>query len=245
MKHVVIVGATSAMAEHCARLWAERENVKFTLIARNRDKCIRVKEDLESRNPNTDCTVHQTDFASPEAIRNTIATISDVPVDIALIAHGTLPEQADCEKDIDLCEQTLTMNGTSPALFAEAFSMNMEPLDHGHIVLIGSVAGDRGRKSNYVYGAAKGLVAQYAQGLQHRFAGTGVTVTLVKPGPTKTPMTNAMQNSGSFAEVEDVAKQIVKAIDAQHQTVYVPKKWQIIMFIIRNLPNAIFKRLNI
>lgn len=245
MKHIVIVGATSAIAEHCARLWAERENVKFSLIARNREKCIRVQKDLESRNPNTECSVHTIDFTDPGAIDQTIATISEVPVDVALIAQGTLPDQGECEQNLELCQETLTINGTSPALFAEAFAMNMAPLDHGHIVLIGSVAGDRGRKSNYTYGAAKGLVARYAQGLQHRFAGTGVHITLVKPGPTKTPMTSTIPNSQSFADVGEVASQIIKSIDACKYTVYTPKKWHLIMLLIKHLPNFVFKRMNI
>lgn len=245
MKHIAIVGATSAMAEQCARLWAERENVKFSLVARNKGKCARVKNDLESRNPKTDCTLYETNFESAKAIQETVKNLSEIPVDIALIAHGTLPNQSECEKNLNLCEQAITINGTSPVLFAEAFAAAMEPLDHGHIALIGSVAGDRGRKSNYVYGSAKGLVDRYTQGLQHRFAGTGVSVTLIKPGPTKTPMTSGMQNSESFADVSDVAKQIVKSINADRSVIYVPSKWRAIMFIIRNLPNLIFNRLNI
>jgi len=245
MKHIAIIGATSAMAEQCARLWAERENVKFSLVARNKDKCARVKNDLESRNPKTDCTLYETNFESAQAIQGTVKTLSEIPVDIALIAHGTLPDQSECEKNLDLCEQTITINGTSPALFAEAFAAAMERLDHGHIALIGSVAGDRGRKSNYIYGAAKGLVEGYAQGLQHRFAGTGVTITLIKPGPTKTPMTSGMEKSESFADVAEVAKLIVKSVDAGKQEVYIPGKWRAIMFIIRNLPSFVFNRLNI
>src|SRR5690606_10970477 len=117
------------------------------------------------------------------------------------------------EEDLSLCEHTLTINGTSPVMFAEAFAKQMAPLDHGHIALIGSVAGDRGRKSNYVYGAAKGLVTRYAQGLQHRFAKTGVQVTLIKPGPTKTPMTANLKNTATFANVQYVATGIVTSIE--------------------------------
>jgi len=130
-------------------------------------------------------------------------------------------------------------------MFAEAFAKQMAPLDHGHIALIGSVAGDRGRKSNYVYGAAKGLVTRYAQGLQHRFTQTGVRVTLVKPGPTKTPMTQAMPNADSFADVHEVAQQILNAIDSRRATAYVPMKWALIMMIIRHLPRTVFNRMNI
>ena len=108
------------------------------------------------------------------------------------------------------------------------------------------MAGDRGRKSNYVYGAAKGLVTRYAQGMQHRFAGTGVKVVLIKPGPTDTPMTAHLKSQGAkLASVEDVAGQIVDAIERGHTTTYAPRKWALIMMIIRHLPAQIFNKLNI
>ena len=122
----------------------------------------------------------------------------------------------------------------------------MEKANHGTIALIGSVAGDRGRKSNYVYGAAKGLVTRYAQGLQHRFAGTGVKVVLIKPGPTDTPMTAHLKNTGAkLASVESVAKLIVDGVEVGKPVVYAPGKWWLIMMIIRHLPAIIFNKINI
>jgi short-subunit dehydrogenase len=121
----------------------------------------------------------------------------------------------------------------------------MAKLNQGSIAIIGSVAGDRGRKSNYVYGAAKGLVTRYAQGLQHRFAGTRVSVTLIKPGPTNTPMTAAMKGSEKFASPEDVATTIISGIDSKKAVVYAPAKWQIIMMVIQHLPSFIFNKMNI
>ena len=110
----------------------------------------------------------------------------------------------------------------------------------------GDVAGDRGRKSNYVYGAAKGLITRYTQGLQHRLANTGVQVVLIKPGPTDTPMTaHLKQEGGRFASVDDVAKCIVVGIKRSKSVVYAPAKWALIMMIIRHLPEFIFKRMDI
>ena len=140
----------------------------------------------------------------------------------------------------------LTVNGISPVLFAEAFAGPMQKANHGTLAIIGSVAGDRGRKSNYVYGAAKGLVARYAQGLQHRLAGTGVKVVLIKPGPTNTPMTAHLKQQGArLANVEDVARLIVKGINQGKPVVYAPGKWALIMMIIRNLPDIVFNKLDI
>jgi len=122
----------------------------------------------------------------------------------------------------------------------------MAMANRGTIALIGSVAGDRGRKSNYVYGAAKGLVTRYAQGLQHRFAGSGVKVVLVKPGPTDTPMTAHLKGQGAkLAPVESVAGQIVDGIAAGKAVVYAPGKWWLVMMIIRHLPAFVFNKMNI
>jgi hypothetical protein len=114
------------------------------------------------------------------------------------------------------------------------------------LALIGSVAGDRGRKSNYVYGAAKGMVTRYAQGLQHRFAGSAVKVVLIKPGPTDTPMTTHLKAQGAkLTPVEEVAKGIVDAINRGQAVAYVPGKWRLIMWVIRHLPGFVFNKLNI
>jgi short-subunit dehydrogenase len=140
----------------------------------------------------------------------------------------------------------LDINGISPVLYAEAFASYMQKANRGTLAIIGSVAGDRGRKSNYVYGAAKGLVARYAQGLQHRLAGTGVKVVLIKPGPTDTPMTAHLKDLGAkLAPVEDVAQKIVDAIEQGQGTVYVPGKWKTIMWVVRHLPSGLFNKLNI
>jgi short-subunit dehydrogenase len=144
------------------------------------------------------------------------------------------------------CCEALEINGISPVLYAEAFAQHMARENHGTMALIGSVAGDRGRKSNYVYGAAKGLVARYAQGLQHRFSGTDVKIVLIKPGPTDTPMTAHLKGQGAkLASVEVVAKKIIDAIERGQAVAYIPRKWMLIMLIIRHLPRIIFNRMNI
>jgi decaprenylphospho-beta-D-erythro-pentofuranosid-2-ulose 2-reductase len=246
-KHIVIIGATSGMAEHCARLWVQAEPVRLTLVGRNRDKTAAVAADLRIRNPACDIDVMTADFLDPASIRATVDTVVQRgSPDIVLIAQGTLPEQAKCQTDLQLCRDTLEINGISPVLFAEAFIQPMEQANHGTLAIIGSVAGDRGRKSNYVYGAAKGLVSRYAEGLQHRLAKSKVKVVLIKPGPTDTPMTAAFKAKGmKMAPVEEVAWGIVKAVEKGKAAVYVPWKWQAIMRVIRHIPSAIFARLNI
>lgn len=243
----VIVGATSAIAEHCARLWLESGPADLTLIGRDPAKTERVAADLRVRSPGSTIRTIQAEFLSPESIRATVDAIAEEGAfDTVLIAHGSLPDQTICEQDLQACKSALEINAISPVLYAEAFAFHMAKADHGTLVLIGSVAGDRGRRSNYVYGAAKGLVTRYAQGLQHRFAGTGVHVVLVKPGPTDTPMTAHMKDKGArLAPVLNVAQEIVSGITRRRPVVYSPGKWRLIMWIIRHLPGAVFNKMKI
>ena len=243
-KRIVIVGATSAIAEECVRQWASIEPTHFVLLGRNPERLNRVAADLQIRYPSTEVDLIEANFTDPIAIQLTVDTIyKQGPVSIVLIAHGSLPAQDDCQQDLKLCKETIEINGISPCLYAEAFAQHMKKQDQAVIALIGSVAGDRGRKSNYVYGAAKGLVTRYAQGLQHRFADTNVQITLIKPGPTDTPMTAGMK--GNLASPEEVAKIIVNGIAQKKLAIYAPGKWWLIMMVVRHLPHFIFKKLNI
>lgn len=249
-KRIVIVGATSAMAEHCARLWLQEGPAELVLLGRDAARTERVAADLRVRSPGADIQtvlLAEADFLNPAAIR---ATVDDLwragPVDVALIAHGSLPSQEECQNSLGACHSALEVNGVSPVLFAEALVGHMVRAGRGTLGLIGSVAGDRGRKSNYVYGAAKGLVTRYAQGLQHRLAGSAVKVVLIKPGPTDTPMTAHLKSAGArMAPVEGVAQQIVAGMAAGQSVVYAPGKWWLIMMVVRHLPAVVFNRLNI
>ena len=242
-KRIVIIGASSAIAEHCARLWA-RESADFLLVGRDLARVQRVADDLRVRSPQSDIQIVQIDFLDVEAIATLAHQAAQSAIDIVLIAHGDLPVQQNCEQDLHLAQAALQVNGLSPALFAEAFAKQLAQQGRGTLALIGSVAGDRGRKANYVYGAGKGMVERYEQGLQHRFATTGIKIVLIKPGPTATPMT-AHLPSGGLAKVDQVAHAIIKAIESGKPVAYVPAKWQLIMLIVQHLPRWIFHKLNI
>jgi short-subunit dehydrogenase len=189
----------------------------------------------------------ESDFLDPDRIKATVDRITaQGGVDIVLIAHGTLPEQADCQSNLGVCKNTLEINGISPVLFAEAFAGIMEKANHGTLAIIGSVAGDRGRKKNYTYGSAKGLVDRYTQGLQHRLARTKVNIVLLKPGPTETPMTaKLMSDTLKASPVALVSQQIVNAIEKKRLVAYIPFKWRIIMWTIKHIPVNIFNKLDI
>lgn len=246
-KRIVIIGATSSIAEHCARLWVDNIAIYLTLVGRNSEKMERIAADLRVRSPQSFINIIEANFIDPSSIQQLVETIfSEGAVNTVLIAHGSLPDQFYCQQDLIACHEALTVNGVSPVLFAEAFAGHMQRANQGTLAIISSVAGDRGRKSNYVYGSAKGLVTRYTQGLQHRLASTGVKVVLIKPGPTETPMTEHLKQRGvRLASVEDVAQSIVKGIARNNPVVYAPAKWLLIMMIIRHLPMFIFNKMDI
>ncbi len=247
MKRIVIIGATSSIAEHCARCWIQKAPVDLVLVGRNKEKTEHVAMDLRVRSPQSTVVSMQIDFLDPIHIKQLADDLEkEAAIDIVLIAHGVLPDQSRCQTDLVHCEEALLVNAVSPVLFSEGFAASMQKAGHGTLAIIGSVAGDRGRKSNYTYGAAKGLVARFAEGLQHRLAGTPVNVVLIKPGPTDTPMTAHMTSqSGRLASASEVAKQIVSGIDKGKPVIYTPAKWALIMWVVRCLPRWVFNRINI
>jgi len=249
-RHIAIVGATSLIAEHCARRWLASGNVqRLTLIGRSPGKLDALAADLRIRGGNgVEVRCLSGDMTAPQDVARLVAdACQPTPPDLALIAHGALPDQAACQTDLEQTSDALRVNGVSPALFAEAFAERLaatgQPATLG---IIGSVAGDRGRKSNYIYGAAKGLLERYAEGLQHRLAATAVRVCLIKPGPTATPMTAHLQGQrAALADAGQVAADIVRGMAAGKAVIYTPFKWRPIMAAIRHLPRAVFHKLNI
>lgn len=246
-KKIVIVGAGSSIAEHCARRWAAQSPSEIVLAGRDAGRIEHIAQDLRVRAPFAAVRIVQGDLLAPDRVEAMIDEIHrDGPVDLALIAHGALPDQLECQRSLRATSETILVNGLSPVLFAEAFAGRMQQAGRGTLAIVGSVAGDRGRKSNYTYGAAKGLVARHAQGLQHRLVGSGVSVVLVKPGPTDTPMTSHLKRQGArLAPVEQVADDIVRGIARRKRVVYAPGRWAVVMQVMRHLPDFVFNRMDI
>ncbi len=248
---ILIVGATSAIAEQCARRWASDGAVSMTLVARDAGKLQRVQSDLRARYPSISLSIQQcADFVDEASIGHQldVAFARQVP-DIVLIAHGDLPDQLACQADLALLRQAIEVNGVSPALWLEGVVRRLDQAGRrGAVGVIGSVAGDRGRQSNYAYGAAKGMLDRYVQGLAHRLAleRSGVQVSIIKPGPTATPMTAHLLAAGQkMASAEDVADCIVNGMRAGQPVIYAPSMWRVIMMVIRHLPRFVFHRMKI
>lgn len=240
---VLAIGASSGILTHCLRQRVQEQVVHGVLVGRDPRKLQQIADDLRVRNPESSWRIETVDFEDANAIQALIDSVG--VIDLAYVAHGALIEQSECEQDLTRTRASLAINALSPALFCEAIAHRLEQQGQGQLVIFGSVAGDRGRRSNYVYGASKGLLARYAQGLQHRFAATAIRVTLVKPGPTATAMTAHLATSTRLAPVDKVAACIEKGVRAGRPVVYAPPLWALIMLVIMHLPRFVFNRMKI
>jgi decaprenylphospho-beta-D-erythro-pentofuranosid-2-ulose 2-reductase len=245
MRTIVVFGASSAIAEACMRRWCEAPT-RFVLVGRRPQLLAAIAADLHARNPDGACEIVHGQFGSAEEVARTVSdSLEHWAPDIAVVAFGSLPDQDELAGDPAALVDALNVNGVWPALCAQLLFERMRERDHGTLVLIGSVAGDRGRRANYVYGSAKALLATFSAGLQHAAARSRVQVCLVKPGPTDTPMTRAAGTRGRLASPDAVAATIVAGIAAGKPVIYAPPRWRLIMAVIRWLPRSVFNRLNV
>jgi short-subunit dehydrogenase len=246
MKRVLIIGATSAIATACARIWATQRAHLF-LVARDSAKLDALAGDLNVRGA---AAVHR--FAMDANDTDAHGRMLDAAlqalgqIDIALIAHGTLPDQAACEADATLTLRELATNGMSVIALLTALANVFERQHSGAIGVITSVAGDRGRPTNYVYGSAKAAVSVFCEGLRARLFKASVSLTDIRPGFVATPMTQNLSLPPMLvSQPAVVAKRIVAGIERNVDVLYAPAFWALIMTIIRNIPRAMFKRMNL
>ncbi|WP_110949062.1 SDR family oxidoreductase [Pseudomonas bohemica] len=245
MKRILIVGASSAIAMACARIWANQGDELF-LVARDVEKLDQTAEDLRARGAKavTSHCMDATDIAA-HALMLEKALTAMRQIDIVLIAHGSLPCQKDCEQNVEVALREIANNGTSVIALLTLLANQLEEQRCGSLAAISSVAGDRGRPSNYVYGAAKAAVSTFCEGLRPRMYKVGVHVLDIKPGLVATPMTQGLTLPKALVSTpEKVAKLIVRGIENKRATIYTPGFWGIIMLIIRSIPQTLFKRLN-
>jgi decaprenylphospho-beta-D-erythro-pentofuranosid-2-ulose 2-reductase len=240
MSRVVVFGATSAIAAEVCALHAQRGDRLF-LVGRNAEKLAA----LERRCGGGPIASRAHDFGRLEANE---ALVGDViehlgVVDTALIAHGDIGDQLESERSFAHAEEILRTNFSSVVSLLIPIANHMESMRAGRIGVITSVAGDRGRPRNYTYGAAKGALNVYLQGLRTRLYSSGVQVTTLKLGPVDTPMTKGHEKNVLFGKPESVARDIVHAMDEGTPEAYVPKVWRAIMPVVKNTPERLFQKL--
>ena len=246
MKKILIIGATSAIAEATARIFAARGEALF-LVARNAERLHAIKADLDVRGAvrTATATLDVADVVAQQAIIDQ-AERELGGLDIVLIAHGTLSDQGECEKSVAALRREFEVNALSTMALLTILANTFEARRTGTLAVISSVAGDRGRQSNYVYGAAKAAVTAFLSGLRQRLAKSNVDVLTIKPGFVDTPMTANIANKGAlWAKPDAVAAGIVRAIDKRRNVVYLPGFWALIMLVIKHIPEAIFKKLKL
>lgn len=246
MKKIIVVGATSTIAESACKLFAS-EGDKLFLVGRNETKLKEITRSLKSFGASyvnfhtqdlKDLGKHQDIFDQ--------ASLEMDGFDHILIAHGTLPDQLKCEKSISETLEEYNSNALSVISILTYASNFFEKQSNGVIIAISSVAGDRGRKSNYIYGSAKGAVSIFMQGLRARLSDKGVRVITIKPGFVDTNMTAEFKKNFLWTSPEIVAKGIKKAIDSNRvDVIYLPKYWRYIMLIIKLIPEFLFKKLTL
>lgn len=245
MKTILIVGAYSAIAEETAKLYAAQGH-RLVLWGRSIERLKSVKQNLQVLGA-TEVLIFDVDLdeCSEHAslFQKTLKKVGNV--DIALVAHGTLPNQKAIESEFKEIEAALHTNFISYVSLLTEFANYFENRKQGTIAAITSVAGDRGRRSNYIYGAAKAGASAFVDGLRGRLAEAGVHVLNIKPGMVDTPMTSHLKKGLLFAKPKAVASGIVTAIVKKKNTVYLPGYWRLILFIIRSIPEFIFKKTNI
>ena len=245
MQKILIIGATSAIAEACAKRFAAQGHSLF-LLARNTERLESLAQDLRVRGAKE---VHCATFEA-NALDSHPALLEQVKTELngldrVLIAHGTLSDQQACEQSVELTLQELQTNALSIIALLTRLAGYFEEQRHGCIAVIGSVAGDRGRQSNYIYGTAKGALSIFLQGLRNRLQKSDVQVLTIKPGFVDTPMTAAFPKGPLWASPEKVALDIDKAIEKKKDVLYTPGFWMLIMFVIRSVPETLFKRLSL
>ncbi|MEP6939673.1 MAG: SDR family oxidoreductase [Rudaea sp.] len=246
MRKILIIGATSAIAEAVARRFAERSDALY-LVARNAQRLQAIAADLGVRGAArvATATLDVADFAAHAAIVDA-AERELGGLDVVLIAHGTLSDQASCETSVEDLRREFDVNAIAAMSLLTLLAPRFEQRKSGTFAVISSVAGDRGRQSNYVYGAAKAALSAFLGGLRQRLAKSNVDVLTIKPGFVDTPMTAAIANKGVlWAKPEQIAAGIVRAIEKRRSVVYLPWFWRWIMLVIRAIPEPLFKKLRL
>lgn len=237
---VLIAGATSAVAQALMKRYSQ-QGAQFVCLARSEQK---LRQQLQGNGlVARECIYLDFNHTEtiPEAINRAAALLGGI--DVALIAHGVLPDQCASEMDMKLLKQVFDDNCLSAIALVQAISCEMQQQGYGKLAVITSVAGDRGRPRNFSYGAAKSALNVYLQGLRSVLWGTGVEIYTLKLGPVDSPMTVDHPKNFSFTSPDNAAAVIEQALRKKRYEVYVPGFWRYVMLAVRVMPETIFQRL--
>jgi len=242
---IAVFGGTSRIARAIAQRWAEDGHAVW-IGARDVEEAERIAADLRVKT-GVNAVAGAFDALDTDAHPALVDGIEDAvgPLDCAVLAFGDMGAEDDDHSDFAAARRVIDVNFTGAASLAEAVAGRMSERGAGTIVGIGSVAGDRGRQSNYVYGSAKGAFALYLQGLRNRLFKQGVHVMTVKLGFVDTRMTWGLDTKIPVASPEQAARAIHDAVRRRVDTLYYPPFWRAIMGVIKTIPERAFKRLSL
>lgn len=240
----IILGGTSAIARAFARKCAA-SGASLLLAGRDLPELKRIAADCSLRGAASARAV-AFDARKPAKFDALIAEAAESGGSLnAAVFVGSMPEQSEIDQDPELIDGVVQDSFTGPIRFLHLLAPHMEERESGTIIGVGSVAGDRGRVGNYVYGAAKAGFHAYLSGLRNRLGRKGVHVVTAKPGFVDTGMTWGIEGMFLVASPEDVADSLLKAVKKKRNVIYTPWFWRYIMLIIRSVPEFIFKKLSI
>ena len=242
MQRILIIGATSAIAEATARRYAVR-GAALHLVGRQAARLETIAADLATRGAKASTGVLDVNDLAAHAAALDAAWSALGGVDAVLVAHGTLPDQAACDASVEVAMREFATNGTSTIALCVALAQRLQA--GATLAVISSVAGDRGRASNHLYGSAKAAVSAFLSGLGQRLRPAGINVLTIKPGFVDTPMTTAFKKGALWAKPDQVAAGIVRAIDRRRAVAYLPWFWWGIMQVIKAIPEPVFRRIRL
>jgi len=241
---LLILGATSGIAAATARVYAA-EGARLMLVARDPVRLGNLSEEM-LRLGAAACLTAECDLSrdvSREKLADWVAGLGGI--DHIHIAYAIMPPQREAARDLSLAETVIHTNFTSTALWALAAADLLEAQGHGALVVLGSVAGDRGRRKNFIYAASKGAIQTLMEGIAHRFVGTPLRAVVVKPGPTATAMTADSPPGRRMSSPEAIAQIVRRAAERGGPVQYAPRHWRLIMAVVRGLPWWLFRRTDI
>lgn len=241
--NVVLLGATKGMGQALARQMAARADRLF-LLGRGASSLEAAARDLEVRGAAGEvgvatCDLEDTSTFEP-ALDAAFAALGHV--DVVVVTAGLFATQDELEADPALAERITRVNFTSTVVFCEGARRRLLEQGGGKLCVFSSVAGERGRKPVVIYGASKAGLSRYLEGLDHKFRAQGLEVITVKPGFVKTGMTAGLKPPPFAGEPEQVAAQVLHAIDRGDPVVYAPAPWKLVMAVIRHLPRGVMRR---
>ena len=243
--NILVIGATSAIARSVSRLYAVK-NAKLFLLARDEERLRESAADLELRGASS---VKALNYNAENTEKHSAIVEAAVEylgsIDIVLICHGNLPNQEECQADYEKAENAIRVNGLSVISLCTEIVNRLRKQKKGTLAVITSVAGERGRQPNFVYGAAKSMVSTYLQGLRGSLVTDNVHIVDVRPGLVDSPMTAHLRKGPLWSSPESIASSIIKGIGKKRHVIYAPSYWRLIMLLVCVIPENIFKRIKI